>query len=77
MRDFSKSLRVGNACKTENATDYYGIVRYKKGSNQGAIGKNEYAGKVTYIAVTEASSKSFKTLSGAKKYMEQMGYKEV
>lgn len=45
MRDFSKSLRVGNACKTENATDYYGIVRYKKGSNQGAIGKTNMQAK--------------------------------
>lgn len=68
MRDFSKSLMVGNA---------FNVIYYSKGSNKGSIGKNEYAGEVTYIAVTEVSSKSFKTLSGAKKYMEQMGYKEV
>ena len=68
MRDFSKSIRIMNA---------FNVIYYSKGSNKGSIGKNEYAGKVTYIAVTEASSKSFKTLSGAKKYMEQMGYKEV
>ena len=35
MRDFSKSLMVGNA---------FNVIYYSKGSNKGSIGKNEYAG---------------------------------
>ena len=51
------------------------IIDYKKSENtEGAIINNN--GKC-YIAVTCATSKNFKTLKGAERYMNNMGYFKV
>ena len=51
------------------------IINYVKGkSNKGAIIQNGYAGSITYIAVTIATSKTFKSLKGAQKYMAKFEY---
>lgn len=50
------------------------IINYKNGSASGGIIIN---GKDQYIAVTEYSSKKFKSLRGAQKFLESYGYKEV
>lgn len=50
------------------------IINYKNGSANGGIIIN---GKDQYIAVTEYSSKKFKSLRGAQKFLESYGYKEV
>ena len=43
-------------------------------ANKGAIIPNGYAGQITYIAVTIATSRDFKTLKGAERYMAKFGY---
>lgn len=51
------------------------IIDYKKSENtEGAIINNNGKG---YIAVTCATSKNFKTLKGAERYMNNMGYFKV
>ena len=51
------------------------IIDYKKSENtEGAIINNNCKG---YIAVTCATSKNFKTLKGAERYMNNMGYFKV
>ena len=48
------------------------IIDYKKSENtDGAIINNNGKG---YIAVTCATSREFKTLKGAERYMNKMGY---
>lgn len=50
------------------------IINYKNGSASGGIIIN---GKDQYIAVTVSTSKKFKSLRGAQKFLESYGYKEV
>jgi len=51
---------------------------YIKGkSNKGGIIQNLYAGQISYIAVTVATSKTFKSLKGAERYMAKLDYIEV
>ena len=50
------------------------IIDYKRGNNEGGILIN---GKDQYIAVTVSTSKKFKSLQGAQKFLESYGYKEV
>ena len=51
------------------------IIFYKKSENTvGAIINNNGKG---YITVTCATSKNFKTLKGAERYMNNMGYFKV
>lgn len=52
------------------------IIDYKKanGEETGAIAVNEYNGNLSYIAVTASSSKTFKSMKGAEKYMAKFNY---
>ena len=50
------------------------IIDYKRGNDEGGILVN---GKDQYIAVTVSTSKKFKSLRGAQKFLESYGYKEV
>lgn len=50
------------------------IIDYKRGNDEGGILVN---GKDQYIAVTASTSKKFKSLRGAQKFLESYGYKEV
>lgn len=50
------------------------IIDYKRGNDEGGILIN---GKDQYIAVTVSTSKKFKSLRGAQKFLESYGYKEV
>lgn len=50
------------------------IIDYKRGNDEGGILIN---GKDQYIAVTVSTSKEFKSLRGAQKFLESYGYKEV
>lgn len=51
---------------------------YIKGKcNKGAVIENIYAGQKSYIAVTISTSKTFKSLKGAEKYMDKFEYKKV
>ena len=50
------------------------IIDYRRGENKGGILVN---GKDQYIAVTEATSKKFKSLRGAQKFLESYGYRPV
>lgn len=50
------------------------IIDYKRGNAEGGILIN---GKDQYIAVTVSTSKKFKSLRGAQKFLESYGYKEV
>lgn len=50
------------------------IIDYKRGNDEGGILIN---GKDQYIAVTASTSKKFKSLRGAQKFLESYGYKEV
>lgn len=50
------------------------IIDYKRGNDEGGILIN---GKDQYIAVTMSTSKKFKSLRGAQKFLESYGYKEV
>jgi hypothetical protein len=52
------------------------LVKYVKGGNEGAIFDNGKGGNLTYIAVTAAKSKDFKTIKGAERFIETMGYKK-
>lgn len=54
------------------------IIDYKKENSEltGAIIVNEYAGKTTYIAVIASASKTYKTLNGAEKFMNEYNYKK-
>ena len=52
------------------------IVMYSKGGNEGSIFDNGTGKNLYYIAVTAAKSKDFKTLKGAERFMEKMGYKK-
>lgn len=51
-------------CLDSNMTEYYAY----KGFN---IMKDVYAGSVTYTVVLFATSKNFRTLAGAKKYIDK------
>lgn len=54
------------------------MTDYIKGKeNKGSIMENTYAGEVSYIAVTISSSKTFKSVKGAEKYMSKFGYEKV
>lgn len=50
------------------------IIDYKRGNDEGGSLIN---GKDQYIAVTVSTSKKFKSLRGAQKFLESYGYKEV
>lgn len=50
------------------------IIDYKRGNDEGGILVN---GKDQYIAFTASTSKKFKSLRGAQKFLESYGYKEV
>lgn len=50
------------------------IIDYRRGADKGGILVN---GKDQYIAVTEATSKKFKSLRGAQKFLESYGYRPV
>lgn len=50
------------------------IIDYKRGNDEGGILVN---GKDQYIAVTASTSKKFKSLRGAQKFLESYEYKEV
>lgn len=52
------------------------IIDYKKanGEEAGSIAVNEYNGNLSYIAVTASSSKTFKSMKGAEKYMAEFNY---
>lgn len=50
------------------------IIDYKRGNDEGGILIN---GKDQYIAVTVSTSKKYKSLRGAQKFLESYGYKEV
>ena len=54
------------------------IIDYKKENSEltGAIIVNEYAGKTTYIAVIASASKTYKTLKGAEKFMNEYNHKK-
>jgi len=45
--------------------------------NKGGIVRNINTGTTTYIAVTASSSKTFKSLKGAKNFMAKFNYNEV
>ena len=49
------------------------IIKFKKGGNTGKIMKNNEK----YLAVTAVKSKWYKTLKGAKNFMNKKGYTEV
>jgi hypothetical protein len=51
-------------------------INYERGTSKGGITINNYSG-VTYIAVTAAASKTFKSLKGAEKFMAERGYKKA
>lgn len=50
------------------------IIEYKRGGNNGSIieGTNGY-----FTAVTATTSKDYKTIKGAEKFMAKMGYERV
>lgn len=50
------------------------LIEYQKGGNKGSI-MEETNG--LWTAVTAVASKSYKTLKGAQKFMDRMGYEEV
>lgn len=50
------------------------IINYKRGNDEGGILVN---GKDQYIAVTVSTSKKFKSLRGAQKFLESYGYNPV
>ena len=52
-------------------------IDFKRGTSEGGITINNYSGVVTYIAVTIAASKTFKSLKGAEKFMADRGYKKA
>ena len=52
-------------------------IDYERGTSKGGITINNYAGVTTYIAVTIATSKTFKSLKGAEKFMTDRGYKKA
>lgn len=52
------------------------IIKFEKGSNEGAIYKNDPYGE--YVAVTAVWSKGgYKTIKGAEKAMNKKGYYRV
>lgn len=50
------------------------IIEYLRGENKGAIMSDIYEGKIIYTAVTATSSKDFKSLKSAEKFMQKFGY---
>lgn len=48
------------------------MIEYNRNSSRGNI--NNLTSDGSWIAVTIATSKSFKTRRGAERYMERMGY---
>lgn len=50
-------------------------IEYKKGGNAGAIADNSKGENKEYVAVTADTSKWFKTLKGAERFMESQGYR--
>ena len=53
------------------------LNEYVKGGNKGSIAENIREGYTTYIAVTSTSSKTFKSLKGAERFMTKLEYKIV
>lgn len=55
------------------------IIDYKKANSEstGSIIVNKYGGNLSYIAVTASSSKTFKSMKGAEKYMAEFNYVKV
>lgn len=55
------------------------IIDYKKVNSEetGSIIVNEHNGNISYIAVTISSSKIFKSMKGAEKYMAEFNYVKV
>ena len=54
------------------------ILDYVKGKeNKGALMINDSYNPPIYTGVTMVSSKDFKTIKGAEKYMGKFGYKKV
>jgi len=51
-------------------------INYERGTSKGGIIINNYS-DVTYIAVTAAASKTFKSLKGSEKFMAERGYTVV
>jgi hypothetical protein len=50
------------------------IINYKRGTNKGGIFDNECEGSITWTACTATTSKTFKTLAGAERFMKKYGY---
>lgn len=50
------------------------IIDYQRGEDKGAILIN---GEHSFIAVTIATSKTFKSFKGAEKYMDKYNYKKA
>ncbi|WP_026881446.1 hypothetical protein [Clostridium akagii] len=53
------------------------VNEYIKGGNKASITENIHLGKIIYIAITASSSKIFKSLKGAEKYMIRFEYKKI
>lgn len=54
------------------------VIKYHKGKAlSGAISIVEYAGNVSFIAVTAGASKTYKTFKGAEKFMLKNGYTQT
>ena len=55
------------------------IIDYKRVNSEltGAIMVNEYNGNLSYIAVTASSSKTFKSMKGAEKYIGQIQLRKI
>jgi hypothetical protein len=54
------------------------IIDYTKENSKltGSIIINEYAGQTTYIAVIASACKTYKSLKGAEKFMNEHNYKK-
>ncbi len=53
------------------------VNEYIKGGNKASIAENIHLGKTIYITVTASSSKIFKSLMDAEKFMIKFQYKKV
>lgn len=53
------------------------VNEYIKGGNRGSIAENMHPGETIYIAVMASSSKTFKSLNVAEKFMNKFKYKKV
>ncbi len=55
------------------------IVRYRdeySNNKVGSITRNRYAGEKQYIVTTANSIRAYKTLAGAKRYLQKEGYED-